>query len=278
MNKGYLALGISFSLLAHAVMLHALTGSQQESSGNAVSTGDIGVDTGLGQIGSYANTTERLQQLQKKVEIKPEMVEPPVKPDIKTEPVKVAVAENTYRLQETTPETTPEKPPKKIQEPPPEPVEASAIETPVVEEQKEPEPDQAPTDDIPEQAASDAMVKATGNADQQTSGGAAGNQRTYIQDLYQWLARHRTYPPIAKKSKQEGTVLLAFTVNRHGDISESSIKKSSGYPLLDEAAIRMLEKASPLPPVPDDFYPSRNHLPLVMPIEFSLITNSSFGE
>ena len=274
MSKGYLALGISFSLLAHAVVLHALTSTQQESSGNAVSTGDIGVDTGLGQIGSYANTTERLQQLQKKVEIKPEVVESPVTPDIKTEPVKVEVAENSYR----TKEKTPEKPSKKTREPLQEPVEAPVAKAPVVEEQKEPEPDHAPTDDIPEQAASDAMVKATGNADQQTSGGAAGNHRTYIQDLYQWLAKHRTYPPIAKKSKQEGTVLLAFTVNRHGDISESSIKKSSGYPLLDEAAIRMLEKASPLPPVPDDFYPNRNQLPLVMPIEFSLITNSSFGE
>ena len=261
MNKSYLALGFALSLVAHAVVLQALEETAVDFSGSAISNGDIGTETGLGQLGSYANTTERLQQLQKKAEVKP-VVEKPV---IQPEPEKKVVAENTY----------------KVKEKPPEPETPEQSEEKIVEQESDtdvdPEPTK-PTEDLPEQAASEAMVKATGKSDQQTSGGKAGKQRTYIQELYQWLAKHRTYPPIAKKSKQEGTVLLAFTVNRQGDISESSIKKSSGYPLLDEAAIRMLEKASPLPPVPDDFYPNRNQLPLVMPIEFSLITNSSFGE
>ena len=82
----------------------------------------------------------------------------------------------------------------------------------------------------------------------------------------------------AKKEKQEGTVRVAFTIDRSGTVLRRSIETSSGYPLLDEAALKVLDDASPLPQVPDDFAPGRAQLSLVKPIDFTLITNTSFKD
>ena len=163
--------------------------------------------------------------------------------------------------------------PETVPEPEPEPV-AEQRDTEVTEtDETDPDSTEEQT-----QEASTSARRASGSAEQQANGGRRGNASSYIQTLNQWLARHRTYPAAAKRSKQEGTVRLAFTMNRKGDILKSHIAGSSGYAQLDEAALKMLEEAAPLPAVPDDFYPSRDTLPLVMPIEYSLITNTTFGE
>lgn len=256
-----------FIALISAVALHAAVAWQVFSppitaTGDAQSNGDAGTHVGLGQLGAYANASERLAQLHQPKPL-PVPVEKPIpKPDPK--PI---IKEPVYK-QAAKPEH-PEEPAKKLEvEKQPE------VLPPDATEERE---DKLPDTEL-EPMASKAMVKATGRSEQQASGGKRGNSKSYIRELYQWLAKHRTYPPAAKKSKQQGTVQLAFTMNRRGDVLSSGINESSGYPLLDDAALKMLQDASPLPPVPDDFHPSRQQLPLVMPIEFSLITNSSFGE
>jgi protein TonB len=258
MNLAYRSAGGALAIALYVGAFFILSAPEVISAGDAVADGDAGNTAGLGRLGAYAETSERLQQA-----IAPP---PPPEPPVEVPKVKPPepVVEDVPKYQAPKPEKTPEKEPEKTpEEVTPEPVEETP-ETVTPTEQK--------------QDASTAMQKATGHSEQQSSGGQRGNAKSYIRDLYKWLARHRTYPPAAKKSKQQGTVMLAFTVNRNGDVLRSSVQKSSGYPLLDEAALRMLEKATPVPAVPEDFYPSRTELPLVMPIEFSLITNSSFGE
>ena len=76
-----------------------------------------------------------------------------------------------------------------------------------------------------------------------------------------------TYPPAARRRQQQGTVLLAVLVNQRGEPSEVIIVESSGYPLLDQAAISGVEKWR--------FAPGqRNGAPVAMrvqvPIRFSL--------
>ena len=85
-----------------------------------------------------------------------------------------------------------------------------------------------------------------------------------------WLNRYKDYPPEVKKRKQQGTVVLAFSINRAGEVLASRIRTSSGYPLLDRAALDMLARAAPLPPMPDSM--PRERLHLAVPIEYSLIT------
>jgi protein TonB len=45
------------------------------------------------------------------------------------------------------------------------------------------------------------------------------------------------YPPVAERRNQQGTVVLNVTVSASGRAAKISVKKSSGFELLDQAAI-----------------------------------------
>jgi protein TonB len=53
------------------------------------------------------------------------------------------------------------------------------------------------------------------------------------------LATHTTppYPPLAIRLEQEGTVLLRLTISPQGVVTGAVVVRSSGYPMLDEAAV-----------------------------------------
>jgi protein TonB len=85
------------------------------------------------------------------------------------------------------------------------------------------------------------------------------------------LNAHKVYPAHLKKAKIEGTVTLAFTINRQGEVIASSVQKSSGQPALDQAAMEMVKNASPLPSIPT--WMNRDTLSLSVPVEYALITD-----
>jgi protein TonB len=95
--------------------------------------------------------------------------------------------------------------------------------------------------------------------------------RNYIAAVMRQLQRHKTYPRPLKKAKVEGTVLVEFTIDRHGRLVASTVKRGSGHPDLDRAALDMLARADPLPGIPD--FMQRNELALAIPVEYSLITD-----
>ena len=64
--------------------------------------------------------------------------------------------------------------------------------------------------------------------------------------------------------------MVAFTIDRSGAVLASSVQHSSGYPLLDRAALDMLDRASPLPAMPESMPQQR--LNLAVPVEYSLVT------
>jgi protein TonB len=111
-------------------------------------------------------------------------------------------------------------------------------------------------------------VAATGALDPSGAGGVPRAQGDYVGRLQAWLGKHKKYPRRARVRRQEGTVLLHLVIDRDGSLREYRIKKSSGYDLLDRAAIAMIKRAQPLPRFPDSL--DRTRIELVVPVQFVL--------
>ncbi len=90
---------------------------------------------------------------------------------------------------------------------------------------------------------------------------------TYEQRVLLWLKRHGRYPREAFRFRQEGTVLLKFSINRRGQILNYRIAKSSGYYILDEAVRNMMFRSSPVPPMPPEVAQAK--LDFTIPVIFS---------
>ena len=58
------------------------------------------------------------------------------------------------------------------------------------------------------------------------------------------------YPDAARKQKISGSLILDVALNKDGSINEVTVRRSSGYKILDDAAIRIVELASPYSPFP----------------------------
>lgn len=82
------------------------------------------------------------------------------------------------------------------------------------------------------------------------------------------LARYKRYPRRARARGDTGIVEIRFSVDRGGAVRDSVLHRSSGSPVLDRAALEMIERAAPLPTppagIPDD------QLTLVVPVRFAL--------
>ena len=80
------------------------------------------------------------------------------------------------------------------------------------------------------------------------------------------LAAAKHYPPTAKAARQQGVVLLRFSMDRDGDVSAARVEKSSGVAALDQEALAALARAAPLPKPPEEV--SGDVLDLVVPVDF----------
>ena len=82
------------------------------------------------------------------------------------------------------------------------------------------------------------------------------------------LQRFQKYPRSAQRRNIEGTVWLRFRMGRDGKVLGYSIERTSEHDVLDEAALAMLERAQPLPPLPDDV-PGQS-IELIIPANFNI--------
>lgn len=64
------------------------------------------------------------------------------------------------------------------------------------------------------------------------------------------LDRRKVYPRAARQSGEVGSVVISFVVSSTGQIGSVSIARSSGSPVLDQAALDTARQASPLPTPP----------------------------
>jgi periplasmic protein TonB len=73
----------------------------------------------------------------------------------------------------------------------------------------------------------------------------------YGQGLSAAINARKRYPSAALRLGQQGVVLMAVVVRRDGSLAAApQVRASSGHPVLDRQALRMVEQASPFPPLP----------------------------
>ncbi|WP_347247860.1 TonB family protein [Zoogloea sp.] len=86
-------------------------------------------------------------------------------------------------------------------------------------------------------------------------GARAGEYRfaQYVEDWRQKIERVGTlnYPPAAR-GKMYGSLLLSISIGANGNVRHVEIQRSSGNKILDDAAIRIVELASPFPAFPEN--------------------------
>lgn len=151
------------------------------------------------------------------------------------------------------------------------PLPAPAPVAPVAEPTPTPAPVQAAAS-APAVASSAAATAPTAAAERTAgSTGSPRDNRAYLATLLQQLNRFKVYPPALRKAKVEGRVVLTFTIDAQGRVTFSDVQKTSGHSALDDAAARMLARASPLPAIPPSM--GKDSLTLSVPIEYSLRTD-----
>ena len=82
------------------------------------------------------------------------------------------------------------------------------------------------------------------------------------------IKQYEEYPAVAKRRHWEGTTVVQLRLTPEGKVTDISVVEKSGYDVLDEAAMKMIRNASPLPPPPEGLR-GRDHTVLV-PIKFRL--------
>ena len=107
-----------------------------------------------------------------------------------------------------------------------------------------------------------------GSANDSAGGGVPGQMIDYMSVLQAWLEKHKEYPRSARLRRIEGTTLLYFVMDRNGTVIDYRIQKSSGFSLLDREVEEMIQRAQPLPRMPQDMH--RERLELVVPVQFLL--------
>ena len=55
----------------------------------------------------------------------------------------------------------------------------------------------------------------------------------------------KRYPASARVDRAEGKVVVKAVINEDGSIGEVNVFQSSGYPILDEAAVETMQRAAP---------------------------------
>lgn len=115
--------------------------------------------------------------------------------------------------------------------------------------------------------ASPSSANATPGADPR----AKRAEADYFSLISAHLNRRKTYPTDAKKARQEGVVMVRFTVDRAGNVSNVSIRRSSGHDLLDAATLDLLQRVAPLPKMPAAM--PRDSVTVSLPIDYALRTS-----
>ena len=77
-------------------------------------------------------------------------------------------------------------------------------------------------------------------------------QDVYLAYVHQSAEKLKSYPRNAKRLHQEGVVMVHFVILADGTLTDISLSKSSGFGMLDEAALKIITTLAKLKPIPKE--------------------------
>lgn len=96
-----------------------------------------------------------------------------------------------------------------------------------------------------------------------------GNLRgLFTGKVRQRIANAKYYPRMAKRRGMEGQPIIAFTLDKNGRLMKIDLAQTSGYQLLDKAALEAVHQAAPYPEIPAEL--KTNTFQFKLPISFIL--------
>jgi TonB family protein len=106
-----------------------------------------------------------------------------------------------------------------------------------------------------------------------------GQNDDLAQDTLSWrhdimarLQAQRSYPDVALHRGWQGAGTVQFRIERNGRLLDVAVAQSTGRPALDEAALGIVRRAAPFPPIPRGM---ADEMTLTLPIDFLIDHNSS---
>lgn len=70
----------------------------------------------------------------------------------------------------------------------------------------------------------------------------------YLNSIRAKIYSHKRYPKTAAMNGIEGETLVSFAVDNNGNVADMEVKKSSGFEILNRAAVEAVKNASPFHP------------------------------
>lgn len=192
----------------------------------------------------------------------PEVVEQTPPPDVPpVEPQPEPVPEPPQPVKEETP-PLPETPvlenvevPLPLPKPPEAKPETTVAETPKPVARKKPQTPPPPPKAEATREAKAQVTQSDTTAAKATSSGLFSSAETpakWQARLSAYLQRRKRYPRDSERNKEQGTVYTRFQIDANGNVLSVSISRSSGFPNLDQAALELIRKASPVPAPPPE--------------------------
>ncbi|EHZ9972453.1 energy transducer TonB [Campylobacter jejuni] len=102
------------------------------------------------------------------------------------------------------------------------------------------------------------------------SGNAKEQVKSYQALLMAHLTKFKKYPQEAIMQKQEGVVRIRVSIDESGNVLSKELKKSCPYAALNDEALSLFKRASPLPKPPKEMLKDGEKISFVMPIDYNI--------
>lgn len=94
----------------------------------------------------------------------------------------------------------------------------------------------------------------------------------YQRVLRDHIRTYQYYPDEGRAEGLRGVVAIGFVVRRDGKVIQVWVETSSGHPILDRAALAIVQRAEPLPGIPEVLPDSMS---VILPVSFSQLQVSA---